>query len=261
MHMRQLRLLLGDLFQAHGYTVTYDVSLEGRSGTVFTAPVLCEGPRIVLVECVGEEPVEAALVEDLGTVCEDMGADLFVLAHVGPREAGAGAGVRNVVLWGRDRLVRELGQWKLAQATGIGVPPPHLEPEASLDEVAPLAEAEGLLAAETGTQALQEAAGLDDAGSGDDPLAGLDGLLAPHACDHADAGAPTIGWDEAGATESDAWMPLPHEALQPAPAPGPVRSRWEPHLAAVAPAAPPGHAPPPADGRPGPAHAAPQPPG
>ncbi len=120
--MRELCALLADAFTVQGYTVSQDAALEGRSGTVYTVPLLAEGESAILLDCVLDGPLDERAVLDLVAILDDAGGDRGVLCHLGEAtdEARSAAGDR-VILWGRDTLVRVLGEARLAAAVG-GVP-------------------------------------------------------------------------------------------------------------------------------------------
>lgn len=109
--------LLRELFEAHGAECSGDASLEGRSGTIYTAPLLCElDGQAVVVDARVEEPVDDDAVAEVVEVLEDAGADAVVLAHTEPSEqASTDARVR---LWDRQTLARLLGEALLADALG-----------------------------------------------------------------------------------------------------------------------------------------------
>lgn len=134
MHMDELLRLLASLFKAHGYEASPDVSLEGRSGTVFVAPLLVEGERTFIVQATGADVVDEAMLRDLSVIVDDMGADGLILAHLGPRAAGRPP--ETVVPWSRDRIIHLLGEAALAQSLGHQPAPLPLDstPAAEMDE-------------------------------------------------------------------------------------------------------------------------------
>ncbi len=119
MHQPTLRDLLADLFSSHGFDVSRDTALEGRSGTLYTIPLLAEDDdRYVLVDCAAEEePVVMETLDDLAAIIDDVGADLAVLAHIGPVEAAA-AHESPVILWDRHQVAALVGDNLVAQAVG-----------------------------------------------------------------------------------------------------------------------------------------------
>lgn len=122
--------LISEVFKAHGYSTTADAALEGKSGTVYAAPLLVEGESYALiVERRGtDENVTGAMVEELSRVVEDTGADQGLLVHLGaisPDASGMGAG--RVVLWNAAKLQSILGN---AAMIPLGVTPERLPLEA-----------------------------------------------------------------------------------------------------------------------------------
>ncbi|MEA3202870.1 MAG: hypothetical protein QOI63_536 [Thermoplasmata archaeon] len=122
--------LLEHLLGRHGHTVSLDTDLEGRSGAVYTVPLLAEREQAILVTGHLEPtPLSAERVAAFAATVADTGAALGVLVHLGPLEAGAAAAGQGVVaLWGRDRLVRLLGETELCEALGHDLPDLPLEP-------------------------------------------------------------------------------------------------------------------------------------
>lgn len=137
MHDEGLQSLLAELFQAHGFDVTVDAALEGRSGSFYTAPVLAErNDYAVLIERVGaHEMVHAGQVNELANVVEDIGAEQGLLVHLGTVSSdAAGAGAGRVVLWNTDRLAALVGNARLHAA--VGVPLERLPLEATAPSLA-----------------------------------------------------------------------------------------------------------------------------
>ncbi len=121
MHAPRLRELVAELFESHGFDVTVDAALEGRSGNYYTAPVLAEQTDYaVLIERRGQqETVTARDVAELANVVEDVGAEQGLLVHLGPLDdAARGAGAGRVILWDAITLTNLLGNARLAGATG-----------------------------------------------------------------------------------------------------------------------------------------------
>lgn len=195
MHDRLLELV-ADALACHGQTPTRNAVLEGRSGTVYTVPLLAEGPAgAIIIDLQSDDPLPRAAVGDMADVLHDVGADAALLCHLGAVESGAAAD--GVSLWGFDHLVHFIGEALVCQATGAtpqplslaAVPPPMPEPAQSLDEVLPAAfqdEASGaLFQDETRVPALHDRA--PDAALQDEPMSfdldaleqlpGGDGLL------------------------------------------------------------------------------------
>ncbi len=116
MHQPTLRELLADLFANHGYTVSHDAALEGRSGTLYTIPLLAEdGERYVLVDC-ADDPVEQETLDDLAQVVADVGADIAVLAHTGIQR---GAASPAITVWDRNQIAALVGDALVASALGV----------------------------------------------------------------------------------------------------------------------------------------------
>jgi hypothetical protein len=137
MHMEALDRLVADLFTAHGFKVTQDAALEGRTGTVYGAPVLAENDRGALViERRGPgETVSAADVEEFVRVIQDTGAHHGLLLHLGAVSPGAAAQGEGVLtLWGSDTLARLVGEACLHGATGSPLAPLPIAWEAPVAE-------------------------------------------------------------------------------------------------------------------------------
>lgn len=117
--------LLEETLQHHGIRCTRNAALEGRSGTVYTVPLLAEldGKAFILDAHLDDAPLHDAAVQDMADVMHDAGADGGVMCHLAAAEAGAAD--EGVVLWGRDELVRLVGAARLAAATGTKAPPPR----------------------------------------------------------------------------------------------------------------------------------------
>ncbi|HUR61977.1 MAG TPA: restriction endonuclease [Candidatus Thermoplasmatota archaeon] len=122
--------LLEELLGRHGYTVGRDADLEGRSGAVYTVPILAEREMAILVTGhLDLSPLPADRVATFAETVVDTGASLGVLVHLGPLSADASAaGQGRVVLWSRDELVRVLGEAQLCGALGHDLPSLPLEP-------------------------------------------------------------------------------------------------------------------------------------
>lgn len=134
--MPELVHLLEELFNLHGHRVTRDAALEGRSGTVYTVPLLAEGHTTLLVTGHFDGTVLTATdVTEFLTTVDDTGADLGVLCHAGATtpEAVAIAGSR-ILLWGRDQMVRLLGEMQLAQCLDESPPMLPLRPAQAASE-------------------------------------------------------------------------------------------------------------------------------
>lgn len=126
--------LLEQLLGRHGHTVSLDADLEGRSGAIYTVPLLAEREMAVLVTGHLEPtPLTAERVASFAETVADTGAALGVLVHLGPLEAGAAAaGQGRVALWSRDQLTRLLGETDLCEALGHAPPELPLEPTLSV---------------------------------------------------------------------------------------------------------------------------------
>ncbi|HUR64089.1 MAG TPA: hypothetical protein VM241_06385 [Candidatus Thermoplasmatota archaeon] len=129
MHMGTVVHLLEHLLGRHGHTVSLDTDLEGRSGAIYTVPLLAERESAILVTGHLEPtPLTAERVAAFADTVADTGAAVGVLVHLGPVEAGAAtAGQGLVALWGRDQLVRLLGETELCEALGHDLPDLPLE--------------------------------------------------------------------------------------------------------------------------------------
>jgi len=125
--MRPLAALLEELFALHGHQVTPEASLEGRSGTVYTVPILAEleGRAVVVGGQLDGSPVTSQDVAEFERTVADVGADAGVLVHTGPVEAAPPAGP--VVLWSRATVVRLLGEAQVAQSLAEPAAPLPLE--------------------------------------------------------------------------------------------------------------------------------------
>lgn len=170
MHMRPLAALLEELFALHGHNVTAEAALEGRTGTVYTVPILAEmdGRAIVVSGHLDGSPVPFQAVADFADTVSDVGADLGILVHTGscPAEAAVAAGAQ-VVLWDRAMVVRLLGDAQVARSLDepptplplqvASAPGPidsevatslsELLPPSFLDHTAPIAESASLVGA------------------------------------------------------------------------------------------------------------------
>ncbi|MEA3190724.1 MAG: hypothetical protein QOD77_1306 [Thermoplasmata archaeon] len=126
MHMGTVADLLSGLFGLHGYTVSPEAALEGRSGAVYTVPILAESESgtIVVSGHLDGSPLERDAIDEFARCVADVGADRGVLLHLG-EEAAEPAG--HVVLWDRATLVRLLGETRLAEALGDPLPEMPLE--------------------------------------------------------------------------------------------------------------------------------------
>jgi DNA-dependent RNA polymerase auxiliary subunit epsilon len=120
MHMGTVVQALEQLLGRHGYAVSVNADLEGRSGAVYTVPMLAERGRAVLVSGhLDPSPLPAERVASFAETVADTGASLGILVHLGPLEPDAVAACQDlVVLWSRDQLVRLLGETELGEALG-----------------------------------------------------------------------------------------------------------------------------------------------
>ncbi len=124
---------MAEALAVHGYTCTKQAALEGRSGTVYTVPLLAESEeRAFILDVQTDDPLPMAAVADMADVADDVGADAAVLCHTGAVE-GPG---HSVVLWDHDETVRVLGDARLAGALGHAPTPLRLQP----DQARPVAE-------------------------------------------------------------------------------------------------------------------------
>lgn len=135
--------LLAEALGQHGYDVTRDAALEGRGGTVYTIPLLAEhddGAFILDAHLDGVVPLDK--LEAMADIRDDVGADGAILCHLEALEPHD----TRVATWGRDDLIRILGEAALSSATRYEAPAPEMEaPEIpdggpvaeSLDELLP----------------------------------------------------------------------------------------------------------------------------
>lgn len=134
-----LTALLAELFAAHGWKTTQDAALEGRSGTVYGAPVLVEDDdRVILVERRGPDAtVDAPLLEEMSRVVADTGADAGLLAHLGPLSDEARRRAAGIILWDQATVAELVGKTRLAVAAGTPLPALPLEAQAPIKAVLP----------------------------------------------------------------------------------------------------------------------------
>lgn len=118
MHDATLMDLLGEVFTTHGYDCTRQAALEGRSGTVYTIPLLAESEeRAVIVDAdLGSDPLAQEAVAAVEDVMHDVGADHAVLCHLGTVASDLDA--TDVALWGQDMLLHVIGDAQVSQAVG-----------------------------------------------------------------------------------------------------------------------------------------------
>lgn len=123
MHMGTVADLLSGLFAQHGFAVSPEAALEGRSGTVYTVPILAESAAgaIVVSGHLDASPLERAEVDEFARCVADVGADRGVLLHMGETLAEPAG---TVLLWDRATVARLLGEARLAEA--LGEAPPEL---------------------------------------------------------------------------------------------------------------------------------------
>lgn len=152
MHMG-IAELLEELFTLHGHQVTREAPLEGRSGTVYTIPILAESEvgAIVLSGHLDGSPLLGSAVADFVATVRDVGADLGILVHTGPCDASAAhAAEGRVLLWDRSLVVKLLGEAQLARSleekpTSLPLDPPVASAETefivptTVDEMLPAA--------------------------------------------------------------------------------------------------------------------------
>ena len=141
MHM-SLSALLEELFALHGHHVTAEAPLEGRSGTVYTIPILAEhqGRAVVVSGHLDGSAVTPEAVAEFAATVADVGADQGILVHTGPCAAGTrDAALGRVLLWDRDSVVRFLGEAQLARSLEEIPPALPLTPAAESAEESVLA--------------------------------------------------------------------------------------------------------------------------
>lgn len=130
--MHPLLAALSDALRHHGLTVSEDAALEGRSGAVYQIPLLVEADgEAFLLDLYANGIMPAEVAERLADITDDVGASGAILCHL---EAAATTDA-DVRLWGRDDLVRIIGESAFA-AAGLDARPPVLVPERSGPPVA-----------------------------------------------------------------------------------------------------------------------------
>lgn len=114
MHDARLMDLLAEVLATHGYTCTRQAALEGRSGTVYTVPLLAEADeRALIVDAqMSDDVVPLGAIADMADVLHDVGADSAVLCHRGAIESGDRQD--GVLLWNQDHLIQIIGEAQLA---------------------------------------------------------------------------------------------------------------------------------------------------
>ncbi len=139
MHEARLMDLLAEVLATHGYHCTRQAALEGRSGTVYTVPLLAESDEraIVIDAHMTDKVVGLSAINDMADVLHDVGADTAILCHRGAIESGDHHD--GVLLWGHDHLIQLIGEAQVAAALEEEPTPLVLERRASPDN-APLAE-------------------------------------------------------------------------------------------------------------------------
>ncbi|MCC6832331.1 MAG: restriction endonuclease [Thermoleophilia bacterium] len=131
---RDLERVVADLFSAHGYSVTPNVLLTGRSGARHEVDVLARRAdglvtHLVGVECKHwAEPVGTEVVARARLLRDDLGLSQVVVACPG----GAGPAARSaaaehgVELWDRDELGRRLAAAAMAALEPVAAREPAL---------------------------------------------------------------------------------------------------------------------------------------
>lgn len=113
--------VMAEALTVHGYACTRQAALEGRSGTVYTVPLLAESEEhAFILDIQTDDPLPMAAVADMADVADDVGADAAVLCHLGTPEGPA----HNVVLWDESETTRVIGDARLSEA--LGKPPAPL---------------------------------------------------------------------------------------------------------------------------------------
>lgn len=131
---------VADALKAHGYSCTTQAALEGRSGTVYTVPLLAERDGEAAVFDVHDGDVPHDLPRSVLEVRDDVAAQHAVLCHTGsePRP------VPGIRFWGPRELSRLFGDALLREAAGVGVPEPLVAapqvPDEETERVRPVAE-------------------------------------------------------------------------------------------------------------------------
>lgn len=134
--------LLADLLRVHGFQVTEDAALEGRSGTLYKAPVLAERDGAWLFHALPRDrTIQTDMVAELSRTTKDVGATGAVIVHCGDEMPQTPS---NLCTWGWVTLSRLVGEAQVAQTFGVAVPelPANLLPGNSAAELhlAPAAE-------------------------------------------------------------------------------------------------------------------------
>ena len=113
---------VADALRAHGYDCTVQAALEGRSGTVYTVPLLAERGGEAVVFDVHDGDVPDDLPRSVLEVRDDVAAQHAVLCHTGAEPAPV-AGMR---FWGPADLSRLFGDALLREAAGVEVAEPEV---------------------------------------------------------------------------------------------------------------------------------------
>lgn len=127
MHDSPLMELMEHVLEAHGFSCTRNAALEGRSGTVYTVPLLAEDEEhhVIVDAQLEDDPLPMAAVADMCEVLEDVGANIAVLCHTGRVEPGTEQ--EQILLWDPETMRAVIGDTLLAQATGQAPAPLPLQ--------------------------------------------------------------------------------------------------------------------------------------
>lgn len=139
--MPSLVELLEATFRAHGATVTVEAQLEGRSGTVYTVPILAEenDEATLVMGHLDDGTVPDEVIQELLATVQDTGATRGILCHAGAAPAHVPEGI---TLWDRNLLSARVGNALVSEALESDPGPLELDAYAeaaatSLNDVLP----------------------------------------------------------------------------------------------------------------------------
>ncbi len=125
---------LAEALEVHGYTVTTDAVLEGKSGQIYSAPILAERDAMAILfdARVAGDVADAESVRTLEAMAQDTGADGAVLCHTEHADATAAAtGI--VQLWDAKRVSDLMGKAQFHKA--LGTRPPMFDIEGAMEKL------------------------------------------------------------------------------------------------------------------------------